>query len=129
MYDRMPTIDEIRHFGADLLRSANPVISLSAIERAVCETFQLSREVLQTQMQARSISEPRMLAMYLSRQLTSNAYAEIGRYYGGRSHSTAIMASKRVDQWLKSGKKIGRGATALSAREALDRIENMLRSA
>ena len=128
MYGRMPTMDEVRQFGADLLRSSTPIISLTAIERAVCETFHLRTGQLQTPVQARAISEPRMLAMYLSRELTSSAFAEISRHYGGRSHSTAIMASKRVKQWLESEKVIGRGAGAMTAKDALRRIENLLRT-
>ena len=128
MYDRMPTIDEVRQFGGDLLRSTTPIVSLSTIERAVCETFHLEKGQLRTHIQSRSVSEPRMLAMYLSRQMTSSAYAEISRYYGGRSHSTAIMASKRVEQWLQAGKNLGRGTAAMSAKDALNRIENILRA-
>jgi chromosomal replication initiator protein len=128
MYKRMPTLDEIRQFGGDLLRSASRSVNLPMIERAVCEAFHLETGQLRTHIQTRSISEPRMLAMYLSRQLTSSAFAEISRHFGGRSHSTAIMASKRVEQWLESGKTIGRGIGAMSARDALNRIENILRA-
>tara|TARA_R110002049_G_scaffold305056_3_gene501104 strand:- start:60891 stop:63110 length:2220 start_codon:yes stop_codon:yes gene_type:complete len=128
MYDRMPTMDEIRQFGGDLLRASTPIVSLSTIERAVCDTFHLETGQLQTMVQSRVVSEPRMLAMYLSRELTSSAFAEISRHYGGRSHSTAIMASKRVRQWLDSGKMIGRGVGAMSAKDALARIENLLRT-
>jgi len=128
MFGRMPVMDEIRQFGGELLRSATPIVNLSAIERAVCETFHLEVGQLQTSVQTRNISEPRMLAMYLSRQLTSSAFAEIAKHFGGRSHSTAIMASKRVQQWLAAGKTVGRGPTAISTKEALDRIEHLLRA-
>jgi chromosomal replication initiator protein len=66
--------------------------------------------------------------MHLSRQLTSAAYAEIAGHYGGRSHSTAIAAGKNVRTWLKQGKSIGRGYSAMTAQEAIDRIESLIRS-
>ena len=124
----MPTMDEIRHYGGELLRAAKPAVTLNRIERAVAEAFQLPSETLRSQLKTRSASQPRMLAMYLSRQLTSCAFTEIGRFYGGRSHSTAIVASKRVEKWIQDGSSIGRGSQAVSVRAALDRIESILRA-
>ncbi|MGI9470366.1 MAG: DnaA ATPase domain-containing protein, partial [Rubripirellula sp.] len=37
MYGRMPSMDELRQFGGDLLRVAAPVATLNVIETAVCE--------------------------------------------------------------------------------------------
>ncbi|MGB7347144.1 MAG: DnaA/Hda family protein [Pirellulaceae bacterium] len=128
MYQRMPTMAELYEFGGDQLRSDKPFVTLAKIERAVAQTFQLDDDALQSKSQARTATEPRMLAMYLSRELTPAAFAEIGRYYGGRSHSAAILARRRVEDWIASGKPIGRGSASLSARDALDRIESLLRS-
>jgi chromosomal replication initiator protein len=128
MNDRMPTTAELYEFGGDLLRSDKPFVTMSKIQRAVAQTFQMDEEMLQSKSQARTATEPRMLAMYLSRELTPAAFAEIGRHFGGRSHSAAILARRRVETWLASGKSIGRGSAALSARDALDRIESLLRS-
>ena len=128
MFGRMPTMDEIRQHGGDLLRAAKPVATLSTIEQAVCQTFQLPDQSLRAATQTRAVSQPRMLAMYLSRQLTSAAYTEIAGHFGGRSHSTAIAAGKNVRAWLSSGKPIGRGQTAMTAQEAIDRVESLLRS-
>lgn len=128
MYSRMPTMDEIRQFGGDLLRASKPVATLISIEQAVCQTFQLPDQALRESSQTRALSEPRMLAMYLSRQMTAAAFAEIGGHFGGRSHSTAITAGKNVTGWLESGKTIGRGQCQLTAQEAIDRIETLLRS-
>ncbi len=128
MLGRVPTMDELRRFGGELLRASKPVATLSVIEMAVCEAFQLSHDTLRGGSQTRAVSQPRMLAMYLSRQLTSSAYTEIARHFGGKSHSTAISAEKNVKSWLEQGKLIGRGLSAMSAQEAIDRVESLLRS-
>ncbi|TWU51205.1 DnaA/Hda family protein [Rubripirellula reticaptiva] len=128
MYGRNPSMDEVRRFGGDVLRSAKPVASLSVIETAVCDAFQLPLDVLRSGAQTRAVSEPRMLAMYLSRQMTSAAYTEIAKHFGGKSHSTAMAAEKNVKGWLEKGKSIGRGNVAMSAQEAIERIENLLRA-
>ena len=129
MYQRMPTMDEIHQYGGQLLRASKPSVTLSVIERAVAQTFQLPPETLRSQAKTRTASEPRMLAMYLSRELTSAAFSEIGRFYGGRSHSTAIVASQKVKDWLSSGKTVGRGAAALTLVKRFDRIESLVRGA
>ena len=49
---------------------------------------------------ARALTYPRMIAMYLSRKHTGAAYSEIGRFFGGRNHSTVISAEKKVKTWL-----------------------------
>ncbi|MEM9643907.1 MAG: DnaA/Hda family protein [Planctomycetota bacterium] len=128
MFQRMPTMEEIRQFGGDMLRSQAPTVTLRSIERAVCRAFDLDESSLQGSVQTRSVSEPRMLAMYLSRQKTSSAFSEIAKHYGGRSHSTAIAATKKVDAWIEQGKAIGRGPKAMSARQAVERIEQILRT-
>lgn len=128
MYRRMPTLAEISQFGGDLIRAQAPVVSLTTIERAVCETFGLDDRTLRTAAQTRTVTEPRMLAMYLSRQMTSSAFSEIAKHYGGKSHSTAIAANQKVEKWLSTGKSLGRGPRAMSARQAIDRIESMLRA-
>jgi len=128
MYGRLPTMDELQQFAGDLLRSASPAATLSVIESAVCQAFQLTPDTLRGGSQTRAVTEPRMLAMYLSRQLTSSAYSEIARHFGGKSHSTAISAEKNVKNWLEKGKAIGRGQAAIPTREAIERIEGMLRT-
>lgn len=128
MYGQMPTMDQIRQHGGHLLRSSGVPVTLGAIERAVEKVFQLESKSLQSGSQTKSITGPRMLAMYLARELTSSAFSEIGGHFGGRSHSTAILANQRVRQWLESGRAIGRGQAALSADEAVRRIETMLKT-
>jgi chromosomal replication initiator protein len=127
MHGRMPTMDELRRFGGELLRAGKPIATLSVIELAVCQTFHLQPDTLSGGSQTRAVTEPRMLAMYLSRQLTSSAYAEIAGHFGGKSHSTAIAAEKNVKLWLENGRAIGRGHVAISVQEAIDRVECLLR--
>ncbi len=128
MFGRVPSLDEIRQFGGNLLRASTPIATLSVIETAVCDAFHLPHHTLRGQAQTRAVTGPRMLAMYLARQLTASAYSEIATHFGGKSHSTAISAENNVKKWLASGKSIGRGQLAMSTREAVIRVENLLRS-
>jgi chromosomal replication initiator protein len=128
MFGRVPTLDEIRQFGGNLLRASTPIATLAVIETAVCDAFHLPHHTLRGVSQTRAVTGPRMLAMYLARQLTASAYSEIATHFGGKSHSTAISAENNVKKWLETGKSIGRGQLAMSTREAVARVENLLRS-
>ena len=49
---------------------------------------------------------PGCSAMYLARKHTGAAYSEIGRFFGGRNHSTVISAEKKVMGWLAEEDRI-----------------------
>ncbi len=85
----------------DTIRHTAQAVALKDIERAVCGLFQLDAEALRSDSRARAVSHPRMLAMYLARKHTGAAYSEIGRFFGGRNHSTVISAEKKVVGWLR----------------------------
>lgn len=85
----------------DTIRHTAQAVALKDVERAVCQLFQVDPDALKSDSRARSSAYPRMLAMYLARKHTGAAYSEIGRYFGGRNHSTVISAEKKVDAWLK----------------------------
>jgi chromosomal replication initiator protein len=91
----------------DTIRHTAQAIALKDIERAVCRLFSLDPEALKSAGRARVVSHPRMLAMYLARKHTGAAYSEIGRFFGGRNHSTVIAADKKVANWLRDEQRNG----------------------
>ena len=86
-------------------------MALKDVEKAVCQLFQIEPEALKADNRARAVAYPRMLAMYLARKHTGAAYSEIGRFFGGRNHSTVISAEKKVLGWIKDEAHAG-GLTA-----------------
>jgi chromosomal replication initiator protein len=86
----------------DTIRHTAQSVALRDIERAVCRLFQVSAEALKSDSRARALAYPRMMAMYLARKHVGVAYSEIGRYFGGRNHSTVISAEKKVQDWLRA---------------------------
>ena len=128
MFRRMPTEQEIMAHAGDMLQRGPKAVALADVERAICTAFGLSATELRSESKSRSVSQPRILAMYLSRQLTTAAYAEIGRYYGDRNHSTVIAAHRRVEGWLQNGSAVGgRGSQHMKVHDAIAAVENLLR--
>jgi chromosomal replication initiator protein len=67
-----------------------------------------------------------MLAMYLSRKHTAAAYSEIGKHFGGRNHSTAVAAEKKVRQWLLKDEELHFGERRWRVRDMLELAEREL---
>jgi chromosomal replication initiator protein len=67
-----------------------------------------------------------MLAMFLARKHTAMSYSEIGQHFGGRNHSTAVAAEKKVRQWLQEDGELALGERRLRAREVVELIEREL---
>jgi chromosomal replication initiator protein len=61
-----------------------------------------------------------MVAMYLARKHTAAAYADIGRHFGGRNHSTVVAAEKKVRQWLQEDEALVLGERRLRLREVIE---------
>ena len=101
---------------------------LADIERAVCTAFGIEQGGLQSSRRSRAVSHPRMLAMFLARKHTRAALAEIGGYFGRRSHSTVVAAQKTVAGWLATKTPIVLAEAAWDVDEAIRRVEDVLRS-
>ncbi len=86
----------------DTIRHTAQAVASRDVERAVCELFQVTADALKSDGRACALAYPRMMAMYLARKHTGAAYSEIGRYFGGRNHSTVISAEKKVQSWLSA---------------------------
>ena len=111
----------------DLLTACQPTVRLSDIERAVCDVFGLEPKSLQAKGKTKTVSQPRMLAMFLARKYTRAAYSEIGDYFGHRRHSTVISAEKKVTEWLSHVVSDESSSEVAKIREALRNVEASLR--
>ena len=101
-------------------------MKLPDIERVVCDLFGVERESLQSDCRKQSVSHPRMLAMWLARKFTRAAYAEIGDYFGQRTHSTVISANHKVDELLSGNGKLQVPFGSLPVADAVRRAESRL---
>ena len=109
-------------------RATRRVVNLPDIEKAVCNVFGLETTSLQSNGKARSVSQPRALAMWLARKYTRAAYSEIGAYFGRRSHSTVISAHRQVNRWVKQGQSIRVSHGQCEVTEAIRRVESQMRA-
>ncbi|MBS0209290.1 MAG: hypothetical protein JSS27_10070 [Planctomycetes bacterium] len=107
----------------DLLTQPVRQLRLSDIEAATCDVFNLDPRSLQSSERGKRVDCPRMLAMWLARKHTRSALSEIGEYFGRRSHSTVISASKKIDAYLNQSATF---AGNLKFDELVRRVEQRL---
>jgi chromosomal replication initiator protein len=111
---------------AELLQHAVRVVQLPDIEAAVCRVLRLPNGALRAKGRSWAVSHPRMLAIYLARKHTAAAYSEVGHYFGGRNHSTAVAAEKKVRHWLQENGTVLQGERAIAVRTVIELVEREL---
>jgi chromosomal replication initiator protein len=73
-------------------------ISVESILKAVAERFSLQPAQLKVKSNTRQIAYPRQVAMYLVKELTHASLPEIGRYFGGKHHTTVLHSVQKIDE-------------------------------
>lgn len=82
----------------DTLKSAEKTVTIDKIQERVSEYFGLQGDEIVSRSNARRITRPRQVAMFLCKKLTEHSLPEIGRAFGGKHHSTVIHSIRRVEE-------------------------------
>lgn len=91
------TIDLAESVLKDIFPERKPRhITANLIQQVVSDYFNLKPEDLKAKKRTRSISFPRQIAMFLTRELTDLSLPKIGEQYGGRDHTTVMHAFERI---------------------------------
>jgi chromosomal replication initiator protein len=103
--------DAIRNIAKEEESSA---VTIQQIQKLVASTYKLTREELISKNNARHISHPRQVAMYLCKHLTKHSYPEIGRAFGGKHHTTVIHSVEKIESLVATDETLQRLITELS---------------
>ena len=82
--------------------SKHEEITVNRIKEKVSSVFSLKMEDFNSKKRTRSISYPRQIAMYLSRELTDLSLPKIGEEFGGRDHTTVIHAHDKISKDIEN---------------------------
>lgn len=77
-------------------------IDIDIIQKRVAEYYNITLEELCGPKRSKGIVQPRQVAMYLSRTLTTGSFPEIGDEFGKRDHTTVIHACNKVEQDMET---------------------------
>ncbi len=85
----------------DILVEKNRELTIEEIQKTVAAHYSIKVSELKSSKRLKALVLPRQIAMYLSRQLTSCSYPEIGDRFGGKDHSTIIHAIKKIERQME----------------------------
>jgi chromosomal replication initiator protein len=97
---------------------AEPVEAVDPIERIVdrvATSYGLKPKEILGASRLRGVMLPRQVAMYLAREVAKLPLATIGRYFGGRDHSTVLHATRRIAEIMKSDPELAVALRELKA--------------
>jgi len=80
-------------------------ITLSYIQKVVCDYFKLSPEEVISSSRKREILQARQIIMYFTKQLTKMSLSSIGKRLGNRDHATVMHSCKAVSNLIETNKR------------------------
>ncbi len=85
----------------DILIEKNRELTVEEILKKVSLHFNIKVSDIKSAKRLKAVVLPRQIAMYISRQLTSSSYPEIGERFGGKDHSTIIHAIRKIEKLIE----------------------------
>jgi chromosomal replication initiator protein len=92
------TLDMAKQVLKHVIHTTERRASMDGILRAVAERYNLQPAQLKLKTNAHHISFPRQIAMYLAKELTQSSLPEIGRFFGGKHHTTVLHSIQKIEQ-------------------------------
>ncbi len=80
----------------NFVKSSSKEITIEAIQKMVCEYFDVAYDKLLQKTRKREIVQARQITMYLAKSFTKNSLKTIGEHFGGRDHTTVIHSCQTV---------------------------------
>ncbi|MEO8192294.1 MAG: chromosomal replication initiator protein DnaA [Gemmatimonadales bacterium] len=97
------SVDVAREALRDKLRSFDtssdnnqPSLSIASIQQIVAREWGVTPEGLRSKTRTKTLTLPRQIAMFLTRELLGTQLMEIGNAFGGRDHSTVIHSIDKI---------------------------------
>ena len=110
------TVDLAREVLKVVVGDVKSPITIDAIQRVVCEYFNIPEDLLRAKTRKQEIVNARQIAMYLAKELTNSSLKTIGLHFGGRDHSTVIHAYQSVEDQMRLDSKFQANVTQIRRR-------------
>ena len=76
------------------------LLTVDNIKKTVAEYYKITVKEIDSTARPTSIVYPRMMAMFLARELTQNSFPMLGKEFGGKDHSTVMNAQKKMKKLI-----------------------------
>lgn len=100
-------LENVKKILRDIIHTPKPhAVSIKDIINAVIQFYDLDSEDLLSQSRKKRIAFPRQILMYLLREEAKISYPAIGESLGGRDHTTAIHAYKKIREEVNNNENL-----------------------
>jgi len=79
-----------------LISNQKPDVTVPYIQQVVAAHYNITTADLSGRKRTQNIVLPRQIAMYLSRKLLEVSLPDVGKFFGGRDHSTVIHSCEKI---------------------------------
>jgi chromosomal replication initiator protein len=93
-------------------------LTTDKVARTVARRYKLKLGELKSETRRQEVVRARSLAMFLSRQLTGTSYDKIGKYFGGRDHTTVLHACRKTESMIETDNEL-----RIAAHEVADQLK------
>jgi len=95
-------IDLAKKIVKNFVKSISREVSIDFIQKTVCEYFNVPVDLLKDKTRKRAVVQARQLSMFLAKQFTNQSLKSIGKFFGGRDHSTVIHSCQAVQNLIET---------------------------
>lgn len=81
-------------------------IDIALIQSEVERFFNITHDDMISSKRSKGISNPRHIAIYLSRYMTEESLEAIGKKFGGRDHTTVMHSVKKIERDQKDNRQL-----------------------
>lgn len=80
-----------------------PLPTMDKIIRAVAKHYGRTPNDLRSKSREFKCVRPRMVAVYIARSITELSFPQIGRFLGGRDHTTSLHSFQKIEKLIAAG--------------------------
>jgi chromosomal replication initiator protein len=99
----------------DMVKETIKTISVDMVQKEVAAYYGIGLPELKNKKRNKNVVQPRQVAMYLARKLTTHSLPEIGAAFGGKDHTTVLHAYKRIEKDLFTNPEVKKNVDHLNA--------------
>ena len=81
-------------------------VTIATVQEEVEHYFKISHEDIISNKRSKSITQPRHIAIYLSRIMTNESLMNIGKKFGGRDHTTVMHSYKKIEEDMQNNRTL-----------------------
>jgi len=108
------SLESVKQTLSDIISSGKrKYINHKHIIKTVADFYEITSEEIIKKGRRKKIAIPRQIAMFLVRSELEASYPEIGDYFGGRDHTTALYAFIKINKALEKNDKIKKDVSLL----------------